>query len=910
MAGMRCARALATPLAALAALALAACTAAVSQQSAAPVPPGAPHAMALGAGEDWGDNPGGDWAGSRYSLLTDIEMANVSDLGLAWEYDLGTARVQEATPVVIDGVRYHSGNLGRVYALDAVTGRELWTFAPEVDMQVNRAVCCDQANRGLAVRADANRGRVFVGAIDGWLYALDAATGAVEWRVDTITDRARGYSITGAPELAGDLVIIGNAGAEYDVRGYVTAYNVADGSQAKCFFTIPHDPAEGPQESAALEAALATWDPDSRWDVGGGGTVWDAITYDAEFDQVIIGVGNGGPYPLATRSPAGGDNLYLNSLVAIDRATGEMKWHFQEMPQDSWDLTATQPMVLASLDVDGTGARPVMLHTPKNGFFFVIDRATGKPLVAEPMVRVTWASGFDLATGKAILTPELSDYRSEPRIVFPASAGARNWHPAAYDPVRQLYFANVLDMGNLMFIPPGEENPAHKPMGLIAAAALIFTSELEAALPSLPPPVQKAVRASPMWQSVRDLPASSTLSAIDPLTGQTKWSAPYMGWQDRSGVLATASGLVIHGDLAGRLIVRDADTGRVLNSIETGSSIMAAPMTYMVDGVQYIAVATGWGGGGWGFVPGYAAAYGKGMPTGCWCSRWVAARSPSPPICRRSRRARAARAIYRRYPRDAGDGRGPVHAKLLDVPFQPAARAAARFAAHGPRHPRRLRGDGAAGRLRRERHAALGRRGLPYLPPRAHRRDGAEWHTDGMDRALRRLQAIGHRPGRRRGGSVGLSGDQDHPARWRPRAAVVDASAVGRKDDVEPFEFGVAEVERPVLACIAMCHPERLRPGPVGEMLLALPHGVRGIERVVLALGAAQQHELPEPGNAVEMRLARPPDLLERGLLALDDLEPVHRDMHGMCLRLGGSCIRTTRRKQAGVRASSGPGSG
>lgn len=359
-----------------------------------------------GAGEDW-DNPGGDWAESHFSRLTDITPENADQLGLAWEYDLGTERVQEATPVVIDGVMYHAGNLGRVYALNAATGEELWAFEPEVDMQINRAVCCDQANRGLAVRD----GRVFVAAIDGWLYALDAATGAVAWRVDTITERKRGYTVTGAPELAGDLVVIGNAGAEYDVRGYVTAYNVADGSEAWRFFTIPRDPAEGPQESEALEAALATWDPKSRWDIGGGGTVWDAITYDPLFDQVIIGVGNGGPYPLATRSPAGGDNLYLNSLVALDRATGEMKWHFQETPTDSWDLTATQPMILARLDMDGEGGegeRPVIIHTPKNGFLFVVDRETGKPLLAEPMVRVNWTDGWNLETGRPNLTPELA----------------------------------------------------------------------------------------------------------------------------------------------------------------------------------------------------------------------------------------------------------------------------------------------------------------------------------------------------------------------------------------------------------------------------------------------------------------------------------------------------------------------
>ena len=563
-------------------------------------------ALRIGAGDDW-DNPGGDWAGSHFSRLTDITPANADRLGLAWEYDLGTARVQEATPVVIDGVMYTSGNLGRVYALDAATGRELWTFTPTVDMQANRSACCDQANRGVAV----HQGRVYVGALDGWLYALDAATGAVAWKVDTIADRSRGYTSTGAPEIAGNLVIIGNAGAEYDVRGYVTAYDTATGKEAWRFWTIPRDPAAGPQESEALEKALATWDPESRWDIGGGGTVWDAISYDPVFDQIIIGTGNGGPYPLATRSPKGGDNLYLNSLVALDRATGAMKWHFQETPQDSWDLTATQPMVLAEMKIDGRN-RPVILHTPKNGFFFVVDRETGKPLAANPLVRTSWASGWDLDTGKPVLTPEFSDYSKGAKIVFPASSGARNWHPAAYDPTRNLYFAAVVDMGNLMFIPPGQENPPHRPQSLNAGSALIFTSDLEAALPTLPLPIQQAVKALPQWSQVLEKPFSSQLRAIDPLTGRTKWAADFDGWQDRGGVLATESGLVVHGTLSGKLIVRDAETGRVLKSIDTGSSMLAAPMTYRVNGVQYIAVQAGWGGGGWGFVPPYAAAYGKG----------------------------------------------------------------------------------------------------------------------------------------------------------------------------------------------------------------------------------------------------------------------------------------------------------
>ena len=582
-----------------AALLLAAC-------SGADAPPPVDTSV-YGAGANW-DNPGGDWAGSHFSRLGGLTKDNVGQLGLAWEYDLGTARVQESTPVVIDGVMYASGNLGRVYALNAVTGEELWTFTPEMDMQVARSACCDWANRGLAV----SQGKVLVAALDGTLYALNQQTGAIEWQVDTITDHERGYTITGAPEVAGGLVVIGNAGAEYDTRGYVTAYNVADGSQAWRFWTIPHDPALGEQESEALEATLDTWSDRTRWDIGGGGTVWDAISYDPVFDQVLIGVGNGGPYPQAVRSPGGGDNLYLNSVVALDRETGEMKWHFQETPQDNWDLTATQPMTLAEIDVGGGQKRPVVLHTPKNGFFFVIDRETGRALAANPIVRTNWADSWNLETQRPNLRMDLADYTNGPKIVFPGSPGARNWYPAAFDPTRNLYFAHVLDMGNLMFLPGPVDNVPHEKNFLNAGAAIIFTPDLQAAAATLPPPVREAVMAQPAWQWVKDQPYSSQLRAIDPMTGETKWSVDSMGWQDRQGVLATQSGLIFHGNLAGRLFARDAETGEELWHVDTGSSIMAAPMTYEVDGVQYVAVQTGWGGGGWGFVPPYAAAYSKG----------------------------------------------------------------------------------------------------------------------------------------------------------------------------------------------------------------------------------------------------------------------------------------------------------
>lgn len=583
-----------TSLTAAAALLLAACSS------------GAPDIdmSVVGAGDDW-DNPSGDWSESRFSRLTDINAENVGELGFAWEYDLGTNRVQESTPVVVDGVMYASGNLGRVYALDAATGEELWTFTPEVNMQANRYACCDQANRGLAL-AD---GKVIVGALDGWLYALDAKSGDMVWKANTIVDTKRSYTITGAPEVAGDIVVIGNGGADYDGRGYVSAYNISDGSEAWRFYVVPHDPKEGPQETPELEAALKTWDPNSRWDIGGGGHAWDAITYDPLTDYVIVGTGNGGPYPAKTRSPSGGDNLYLDSLVALDRKTGEMKWYFQETPQDSWDLTAVQPMVLTELDVKGE-TRPVIVHAPKNGFLFVVDRETGKPLAANAIVRTSWASGWDLDTGKPIMTPEFSEYSKEPKIVFPASPGARNWFPAAYDPDRQLYVGNVLDMGNLMFITPAQgPDFEHRPQALNTGSALLFTADLQMLVGIFPPPMQEQIKALPQWKWVEEQPYKNQLRAMDPLTGETKWAVDMEGWQDRSGVMVTKAGLTFHGTVGGSFNARDSETGKLLWSVPTGSAIMGAPMTYRVDGVQYVAVQTGFGGGGWPFVPGYSASY-------------------------------------------------------------------------------------------------------------------------------------------------------------------------------------------------------------------------------------------------------------------------------------------------------------
>ncbi len=556
------------------------------------------------AGDDW-RTTGGDVGKSHHSTLTDISAANVASLGLAWSADLGTNRVLEATPIVIDGVMYTSGVAGRAYAFDAATGKPIWSFTPKVDMQVNRTVCCDMANRGVAVA----KGKVFVAALDAQLYALDAKTGKILWQANTVNDPHRGINSTGAPEVAGDVVLIGNGGAEYDVRGYVSAYDLETGKLKWRFHTVPRDPKLGPQDHPDLETATKTWDANSRWDVGGGGTPWDAINYDPETGLVIIGTGNGGPYHVAKRSPKGGDNLYLSSLVALDAKTGRVKWHYQEVPGDNWDYTASQPMILTKMRVDGAD-RPVILHAPKNGFLYVIDRRDGKVLRASPLVRMNWANGIDPKTGRPNLTPESSDYRDSPKIVFPATTGARNWHPGAYDPKSGLYFAPVQDMGNLIFMTPGAKPYAKKRLN--NDAALIFSADLEAALGTLPPPMAAAVKALPAFKWVQEKPWSSELRAIDPLTGKTVWAQPLQGWQDRGGVLSTSGGLIFQGNLAGQLRAFDAKTGKLLKSIETGTSILAAPMTYRVNGTQYVAVMAAWGGGGFPYVPRYAAAYQRG----------------------------------------------------------------------------------------------------------------------------------------------------------------------------------------------------------------------------------------------------------------------------------------------------------
>jgi quinohemoprotein ethanol dehydrogenase len=522
---------------------------------------------------------GGRDAGEQhYSPLAQINESNVKRLGLAWEYDSGNLRGrvqrgQESTPIVVDGVMYNSGPWGAVYALSATTGKPLWHFEPELDGARARKACCDVVNRGVAVW----KGVVYVGQFDGYLVALNAATGKVLWKTDTLIDRARGYTLSGAPRIAGDVVVIGNGGAEFGVRGYITAYDLRSGKQRWRFFTVPGAPEKG-YEHPELEVAARTWDPNSNWDAGGGGTVWDSMVYDPVQKLLFVGTGNGSPHPVWLRSPGKQDNLYLSSILAINPATGRLVWHFQVTPGDSWDYTATQPILLADLEIDGKKT-PVLMQAPKNGFFFVIERATGKLVSAEKYVTATWAERFDIATGRPVKS-EQGNYSTKAKLVYPSPLGGHNWMPMAYSRQSGLVYIPVVDFSTVF-----ESQKAYKRL----PDTMDFGSSYIPLM--VKPPAEAAElgagQPAPRYQEF--------LLAWDPVAQKEVWRAPNTGMWN-GGVLATGGGLVVQGTASGHLRVYRAADGVLLKDIFTGTGMMAAPMTYAVNGVQYLAVSAGYGG--------------------------------------------------------------------------------------------------------------------------------------------------------------------------------------------------------------------------------------------------------------------------------------------------------------------------
>ena len=395
-------------------------------------------------------DPGSEWLSygrtyreQRFSPLNEINRDNVDELDLAWSFKFDTARGMEATPIVHNGVIYMSTGWSHVHALDARTGQELWHYDAEVPKAQLAKTCCGPVNRGVAIwqEDDSSTLQIFFGALDGRLIALDAKTGAENWSIQS-TPTDGNYSVTGAPRIVKGMVIIGNGGAELGVRGYVSAYDVTTGEMKWRFYTVPGD-RNKPQENAALEAVLETWSGDEWYKLGGGGgTVWDSLVYDPELDLLYIGTGNGSPWNRDLRSPGGGDNLYLSSIVALRPDTGEYVWHYQVTPADNWDYTATQQLVLAELEVDGE-QRSVIMQAPKNGFFYVLDRKTGELLSAEKFGRATWATHVDMETGRPVES-KFADYQKNGgSFIWPSPYGAHNWQPMSYSTKTGLMYIPV-----------------------------------------------------------------------------------------------------------------------------------------------------------------------------------------------------------------------------------------------------------------------------------------------------------------------------------------------------------------------------------------------------------------------------------------------------------------------------------
>jgi len=502
----------------------------------------------------------------RFSPLNQVNEHNIGQLGLLWDRELGTTRGLEATPLVSKGVIFTTGEWSVVYALDAKTGEILWKFDPEVPRARVRTICCDVVNRGVALYND----KVYLGTLDGRLIALNTKSGKPIWDVITV-DQSKPYAITGAPRIAKGRVLIGNAGSEFGVRGYISAYDAETGKLLWRTFTVPGDPAKG-FESKAMEAAAKTWHG-QWWIAGGGGTPWDSIVYDPDLDLVYTGTGNGIAWFRDLRSPGGGDNLYLASILALRASDGEMVWHYQVTPGDNWDYDATQPLMLADLPIGG-GTRKVIMQASKNGFFYILDRQTGQFISAKAFVKgVTWASGIDPETGRPQESPSAHD-GWDAVLVSPSPGGGHNWYPMAFNPATGLVYIPARE--NSVFISAPDKNWKSNPT--------LWNRGEDA---SYDGPVRQKVLAAP--------PMTGHLIAWNPVEQHEAWRAD-LPLVESGGVLATGGNLVFQGRSDGIFCAYRATDGKKLWEFDAGTGIMAPPVTYLRDGVQYVTLMVGWGG--------------------------------------------------------------------------------------------------------------------------------------------------------------------------------------------------------------------------------------------------------------------------------------------------------------------------
>jgi quinohemoprotein ethanol dehydrogenase len=502
---------------------------------------------------------GRDYSEQRYSPLKQINADNASQLGLAWYGDL-TERggSYETTPIVVDGRIFVTSPWSKVYAFDAKTGEKLWKYDPKVPGEYAVKLCCGIVNRGVAVWKD----KVIWGTLDGRLLAVDAGSGKKVWEVQA-TDPQKTMSITGAPRIADGRIFIGEAGSEFEQRGYMAAYDAESGKELWRWWSVPGDPSQR-FEQPELKWAAKTWNGE-WWKAGGGGTPWDAINYDPATGLVYIGTGNGAPWPAEIRSPGGGDNLFTSSIVALDAKTGKYRWHYQETPGDSFDFDSTQQIMTADIVINGA-KKHVVMHAPKNGMFYVIDAATGKLLSGKPYVpTLNWMTGLD-ANDKPILNPEANYGKTGKGFhVVPSAGGAHSWHPMAYSP----------DTG-LVYIPTN-----YSSFPLVAEAGAKMGNQL----------LSINVMKHPDDPAPKLDGAGSYLLAWDPVNMKAVWKQPLGG--PRSGVMATAGNLVFQGAAPRSFSAFRADTGERVWTTDTQAGIVGGSVSYTVDGEQYVAVVTG-----------------------------------------------------------------------------------------------------------------------------------------------------------------------------------------------------------------------------------------------------------------------------------------------------------------------------
>ncbi len=539
-------------------------------QPAAPPPPAKiDQARLNGANSDTANwlSYGRTYGEQRYSPLAQVNADNVSQLGLRWYQDLETSRGQQSTPLMIDGVLYVTQSWSKVVALDGRSGRLLWRYDPKVPGETGFKACCDVVNRGLAAWGD----KLYLGTLDGRLVALDRRTGRPVWSKRTV-DPSQPYTITGAPRVIKGKVIIGNGGADYGVRGYVSAYDAQTGALAWRFYTVPGDPHLG-FEAPHLARAAKTW-TGSWWKAGGGGTVWDAMAYDPDLNLLYIGVGNGSPWNRKIRSPDGGDNLYLASIVAIDPDTGRYRWHYQTTPGETWDYTATQSIILADIMLDGR-RRKVLMQAPKNGFFYLIDRTDGKLISAKNFVKTNWATHIDLASGRPVETAN-ARYTKGPALITPSPIGGHNWQPMAFHPGAGFAYIPAQEIPLIY----ADDKNFHFRNGAWNDGIALTTAAI---------PDDKAQR-----QLLRSM-LKGQLIAWDPVAQRAAWRVD-LGGPWNGGVLATGGNLVFQGTATGLFKAYRADSGAALWSFDAQTGIQPGAITYQLDGKQFITVVVGSGG--------------------------------------------------------------------------------------------------------------------------------------------------------------------------------------------------------------------------------------------------------------------------------------------------------------------------